>query len=75
MHATALIATPATDAALRRQCRAKGAAAWRAGAKRECRYDPNSMIAAFWFEGWDGEAALHAFPHARPTETAEDGAS
>ena len=54
MRITTLLATPATDAGLRRRYGAMGAAAYKAGAKREHRFDPNSMIGAVWCDGYDG---------------------
>jgi len=56
-HAIASIATPQTDAALQRRYSAMGRAAFKAGAARQCRMDPNSMLAAFWFQGWDEASA------------------
>lgn len=57
METTTLLATPETDAKLRRQYKANGAAAYRAGAARAVRFDPNSMIAGWWFEGYDEASA------------------
>lgn len=61
----AAVATRRTDADLRRRYNAMGAAAHKAGAARQCRMDPRSMIAAFWFEGWDAEHARHEPPRPR----------
>ncbi len=51
----ALLATPATDAALRKRYRGYGQAAKLAGRPREpdhCQ-DPTSLIASWWYEGYD----------------------
>lgn len=55
--AIASVATPQTDAALRKRYSAMGRKAFEAGASRQCRFDPQSMLAAFWFEGWDAALA------------------
>lgn len=48
------IATPKTDAKLRRRYRQQGADAKRAGLSRDiCPFD--GMIKTWWQEGWDGE--------------------
>ena len=49
-----LIATPATDEALSWRTRGKGAEARREGlARTACPHDPKSLIAGWWFEGYD----------------------
>ena len=59
MVASSLIATPETDAKLRREFRQKGADAKKAGVKWEdCPYD--GMIKLWWREGWDGMPATIA---------------
>lgn len=67
LNATTLIATPETDAKLRRKYMAMGAAAYRAGAGRSVRLHPNSMLCGWWFEGYDeaktrAEASQRAEP-------------
>lgn len=49
------IATPETDAKLRKEYMAKGREAARQGLARDpSPIDPKSMIAGWWFEGYDG---------------------
>lgn len=49
----AMIATPESDARLRKLFRRDGASARRAGVKREdCPVD--GLIKQWWLEGWDG---------------------
>lgn len=55
-----LIATPESDAKLRDEYEAKGAAAYNAGHPRTPPCDPASMIGAWWFGGWDAAADQHS---------------
>lgn len=53
MTIKALVATPQSDAALRKKFRARGYLARRNDVKREeCPHD--GLIAKWWLEGWDG---------------------
>lgn len=54
MKITTLIATEKTDAKLAKEYRKKGRKAKEAGLSREPPCDPNSMIAGWWYEGYDG---------------------
>jgi len=52
--ATTLLATPQTDRKLRREQNAAGRQARIDGKPRSsCPHDPNSLVAEFWFEGYD----------------------
>lgn len=49
-----LLATPETDARLRAEQNAAGAAAKHQELPRSaCPHDPTSLIASWWFEGYD----------------------
>jgi hypothetical protein len=59
-RAVAAIATPKTDAALKRRYGNAGAKAYKEGKPRQCPGDPNSMVGGWWFEGYDAAAAAEA---------------
>lgn len=53
---TPSIATPESDAELAKRERAKGYKAKELGWPRKtCPHDPNSLIAKWWFEGYDSD--------------------
>jgi hypothetical protein len=64
-----LLATPQTDARLKREYTQSGGKAYRAGQARSFRGDPKSMIAAWWFQGYDMAASLGA-PDPKPATPA-----
>lgn len=50
----ASIATPESDALLSAMARRRGRMARELGQLRDnCPFNPNSLIASWWFEGWD----------------------
>ena len=53
MTGTRLLATAQTDAELKDEYEAKGWAAYLAYEPRVSPCDPNSMIGAWWFRGYD----------------------
>ena len=59
MEARPLIATPQTDAILRKRYWKLGAKAQAEGVKREA-CPCNGMIKGWWLEGWDWQAAFQA---------------
>lgn len=56
VHAVAGVATPESDARIRKRENERGWLAKQNGEPREnCPWDPNSMVAGWWFEGYDSE--------------------
>lgn len=55
---SAAIATPETDAELRRDYSDRGMRAYLTSAPRTPPCDPNSLIGSWWFEGYDRWAAI-----------------
>lgn len=53
MKAHTLLATPQTDAKLKRDYGKKGAKAFQDGKPREFGGDPGSMVGAWWYAGYD----------------------
>jgi hypothetical protein len=59
LNAHILLATPETDARLRAEQNTAGAAARSEGRPRtDCPHDPQSLIASWWFEGYDQKHGL-----------------
>jgi hypothetical protein len=56
--ASIAIATPESDAKLRREYNEKGARAYMTGQPRTPPCDPSSLIGAWWFEGYDRWATI-----------------
>ncbi len=54
------IATPETDAKLKREYETNGAEAYNTGKPRTPPCDPQSLIGGWWFGGYDAAADQHS---------------